>query len=1059
MEDTEEHVFSNKQIISDNEDEDVSDNEDEDVSDNEANEKSKKMYKKINLTITKSINSFLENNGMVEVLPIGRIRALIKSDFLKKDWTNITDPHNFMVKQHYDNEISQITAYLKKYDNCENGVKVNYTKPKHKWGRPFCVNSLGLTSIRRKVRNTLITELYKDYDIANAQPNIIVILCKSQKNQINCKNIEDYCLNRDHNLNKVMKKYEVTRSVAKELFIRLCFCGTFKGWLIANKIKKNKIPLRFIIDFQNEIIEIAKKIKEKNSELFEVSRRIKNKLLFNIDGEENVDKALASMLGLYLQEWEFKIVNNIIKHLHDYTKVFKNPFNENSKLLVGSYEYDGIKLWGENVDIFEKENGNLIDFLNKITIELTGFKLEWVNKDIEDPYDISNLLEELKTKDIPDKDFMLMKNNLMIHLSNSDKGICDLLKIFNGKHYLFIMKNNETNGQWCCWDVKGNRWTKGAEVLRRDLSGDFTEWLRNHLTPYKEYYIEPSKNAILNTNQTAYGELNTEINNSIKTLLMKHSGNDAIIGKGRGEFRDCKDFDTNEDLFGCENGVIDIKNECFRPFRYDDFVSMSCGKNTANDEEKDHFKPFMKGLKVQINAQVYAIVEELKNNIHFAFREITKLELNLLMKSLKDMDTIEKTPVIITIYVVDFDTQVYIRTREADELTEQYLFNKDSPNGEVSLFRKLLENEGTEYDNARVAEINDLMKNIITEDDLREYLWLILASGISGKCIEKFFVFNGCGRNGKGFIDEFMIYCLGDYAITMNVSVLTEHSNKDSSGGANAEKSKLNKMRFIISAEPHTNAKINNSTLKKLTGGGCISARGLYSNNCEVLLHGTLIMECNNRPLFMEEPLPADTARINDIYFGSHFTDIKEQWNEENERNRVFKADTKYKTSKWKREHKNAFLNILFLKVIKLKNNNWNIDLNKPESVRIRSEQYLNKSHDIYGIFKELFEENNKSREHYYIDNKGEKSADAQLDWTLPKIVSQITNSKQYEELIKDKSKRADYGTAKLLKNWFNNKTKPLYTYIVEDNVKHITTLKGWRRYNDNEIEEYEEGE
>jgi phage/plasmid-associated DNA primase len=49
------------------------------------------------------------------------------------------------------------------------------------------------------------------------------------------------------------------------------------------------------------------------------------------------------------------------------------------------------------------------------------------------------------------------------------------------------------------------------------------------------------------------------------------------------------EFDAKEDLFGCENGVIDFENECFRPYRFDDFITFSCGYN---------FTPYLLGFKV-----------------------------------------------------------------------------------------------------------------------------------------------------------------------------------------------------------------------------------------------------------------------------------------------------------------------------------------------------------------------------------------------------------------------------------------------------------------------------
>ena len=36
-------------------------------------------------------------------------------------------------------------------------------------------------------------------------------------------------------------------------------------------------------------------------------------------------------------------------------------------------------------------------------------------------------------------------------------------------------------------------------------------------------------------------------------------------------------FDGNRNLFGCKNGVFDIEADCFRPYKFHDFVTMNCG--------------------------------------------------------------------------------------------------------------------------------------------------------------------------------------------------------------------------------------------------------------------------------------------------------------------------------------------------------------------------------------------------------------------------------------------------------------------------------------------------
>lgn len=54
------------------------------------------------------------------------------------------------------------------------------------------------------------------------------------------------------------------------------------------------------------------------------------------------------------------------------------------------------------------------------------------------------------------------------------------------------------------------------------------------------------------------------------------------------------EFDNKEDLFGCENGVIDFEEECFRYYRFDDYITFSCGYD---------FVPCILGLKIQTGVE------------------------------------------------------------------------------------------------------------------------------------------------------------------------------------------------------------------------------------------------------------------------------------------------------------------------------------------------------------------------------------------------------------------------------------------------------------------------
>ena len=74
------------------------------------------------------------------------------------------------------------------------------------------------------------------------------------------------------------------------------------------------------------------------------------------------------------------------------------------------------------------------------------------------------------------------------------------------------------------------------------------------------------------------------------------------------------------------------------------------------------------------------------------------------------------------------------------------------------------------------------------DDETRNLMLEVMSAGLTGRVIEKFVLFNGGGRNGKGLLDELLQLIFGDYClIYANVSLLTE---KDKTGG-NPEKANI----------------------------------------------------------------------------------------------------------------------------------------------------------------------------------------------------------------------------------------------------------------------------
>ena len=166
-----------------------------------------------------------------------------------------------------------------------------------------------------------------------------------------------------------------------------------------------------------------------------------------------------------------------------------------------------------------------------------------------------------------------------------------------------------------------------------------------------------------------------------------------------------------------------------------------------------------------------------------------------------------------------------------------------------------------------INTVNELIISIMPIKEERDTLLEILSTTLEGRCLEKFIIFNGGGGNGKGLINDLLLNMLGNYGMIGNNSILFE-KNKT---GSNPEKANIHKKRYVVFREPPEKNKFENSIIKELTGGGIFSARTHHEKSCDKELNLTMVVECNKRPLFSEEPKESETRRIIDIYFRSTF--------------------------------------------------------------------------------------------------------------------------------------------------------------------------------------------
>lgn len=93
-----------------------------------------------------------------------------------------------------------------------------------------------------------------------------------------------------------------------------------------------------------------------------------------------------------------------------------------------------------------------------------------------------------------------------------------------------------------------------------------------------------------------------------------------------------------------------------------------------------------------------------------------------------------------------------------------------------------------------IKNVRNLIKSIFPIQEERDLFLQILATGVDGRCLEKFVGFNGSGGNGKSVMNNFMLKAVEHYKLLANNSILFEDEKK----GSNPEKANLDKKIYVV---------------------------------------------------------------------------------------------------------------------------------------------------------------------------------------------------------------------------------------------------------------------
>ena len=265
---------------------------------------------------------------------------------------------------------------------------------------------------------------------------------------------------------------------------------------------------------------------------------------------------------------------------------------------------------------------------------------------------------------------------------------------------------------------------------------------------------------------------------------------------------------------------------------------------------------------------------------------------------------------------------------------------------------------------------------------------------------EKFYIWTGVGRNGKGVIITLVHNALGQYAKTFDIGHLT--GKRHDAHQANPSLASLKGALFVDTQEPDNHCgktSINTGIAKSLTGRDKMSTRLNYGNQFEFIPKFIIVMCANKLP----EIDGTDQAMFNRIEvtpFNNVFVKNPSKPNEH-------MIDESIKDKFEMVEYKQAFMNLLIsayqafitedIIVPEIVKEATNVYRNENDKVKCFAEDYISKTEDLNSYIK-LNDTFDAFMESEYADTKLTKQAfNKELCKQLQKSITKNTtiNKKQ----------------------------------------------------------------
>jgi putative DNA primase/helicase len=162
------------------------------------------------------------------------------------------------------------------------------------------------------------------------------------------------------------------------------------------------------------------------------------------------------------------------------------------------------------------------------------------------------------------------------------------------------------------------------------------------------------------------------------------------------------------------------------------------------------------------------------------------------------------------------------------------------------------------------------LERVVPDPEVRAFLQRFAGYALTGDASEQVFaLLYGTGSNGKSTFLETLKAMLGDYAYKTDFEIFLEgRATRDRKGAPRQDLLELAGRRMVIAVEAGEGRRLDANTIKEITGGDTLTARGIYHRDqTSFRPQAKLLLATNHRPE-IRDATEAIWRRVMEVGFG-----------------------------------------------------------------------------------------------------------------------------------------------------------------------------------------------